>query len=219
MTHSDQPPIVPHRFSGLAVCRRRGRFATVARRYVAAPTQPSAADRQIVGRLDADGEQASLGPSRWTTRSRSARMAAVHQGARSAQAVLLSERRRRIHAATATSWTIMFKRGDIRFAYDVFARFLARVDERVTMAPGRAGQAARLRGRRGNDPRPGCGDVRQDARRSRRALAAAREVRPAQGNRRRRRRWTRPSRSSASATTASARAGSKPTTTSCWSVT
>jgi len=28
----------------------------------------------------------------------------------------------------------LFKRGDIRFAYDVFARFLARVDERITLA-------------------------------------------------------------------------------------
>ena len=82
--------------------------------------------------------------------------------------------------------------------------------------PGRARPAARLLRRR----RDGSAIPKRSAspRRPKRRPTVggnACQVRPLEGDLRRRARWTKPSRSSASATTASARAGSKPTTTSC----
>ena len=107
------------------------------------------------------------------------------------------------------------KRGDIRFAYDVFARFLPRVDERVNTALAMLDQ-------------PHDFSIDEEMIRDADAATFAKTPEEAEerwrqrvkfdlleGNGRRRRDGRGRSRSSASATTASARAGSKPTTTSC----
>ncbi len=71
------------------------------------------------------------------------------------------------------------KKGNVTFAYDIFSRFLARVDERITMAEADLNKPQNF-----DDPDdkmirdPRDGDLRQNAGRSGRSLAPTREVRP-----------------------------------------
>ena len=74
------------------------------------------------------------------------------------------------------------KHGDIRFAYDVFARFLARVDERIQMAEAELQKPQDFTIDEEMVREPDAIDVRQNARRGGRPLAPTREVRPAEGN-------------------------------------
>ena len=70
-------------------------------------------------------------------------------------------------------------RQDVGFAYKVFRTFLQRVDERVETVNATAGRAVGFHHRRADGDRPRRGPLSPHARRGRRSLAAANQVRHA----------------------------------------
>ena len=111
---------------------------------LAGPTQPSAADRQITLAVSMLMERpAPVRPAGWTTRSRSACLETFIKDLDPLKLFFyqsdVDEFMRNRDQLDDT-----FKHGDIRFAYDVFARFLARVDERIADGRGRAAASRRI---------------------------------------------------------------------------